>query len=76
VIALEPRNEQNYYKRYRVYLRKNRLREALLDLDSAIEIKPNDENFLVNRGKLNVKLGKCSNAEIDFKNLARFFVLL
>jgi len=73
VISLEPRNEQNYYKRYRVYLRKQRLREALSDLNSALEIKPNDENFLSNRGKLNIKLGRCSNAALDFNDLARLY---
>eukprot|EP01006_Ploeotia_vitrea_P012390 TRINITY_DN32849_c0_g1_i1.p1 TRINITY_DN32849_c0_g1~~TRINITY_DN32849_c0_g1_i1.p1 ORF type:complete len:481 (+),score=6.51 TRINITY_DN32849_c0_g1_i1:88-1530(+) len=69
VIDIEPDNEINYYKRFRVYLRQHKYREALLDLSSAIRIKPTYEAALVQRAKLNMKMGKCSESFTDFNNL-------
>jgi len=66
VIEIEPRNENNFFKRYRVYIRQQKLREALADLNSALEINPKNENILVSRGKLHLKMGKCFDAEKDF----------
>ena len=40
VIAAEPDNHSNYYKRFRVYLRKLKYKEAVADLTSALGIKP------------------------------------
>eukprot|EP01035_Chromulina_nebulosa_P027934 gene27934-36798_t len=62
VIDIEPQNEQNFFKRYRVYIRQQKLKEALADLNSALQINPTNENILVSRGKLHLKLGKCSEA--------------
>ena len=46
VIAIEP-NDSNFYKRFRVYLRQQKLKEALSDLNKALEINPKHENALV-----------------------------
>eukprot|EP01035_Chromulina_nebulosa_P017709 gene17709-23301_t len=70
VIELEPNNESNYYKRFRVYLRQNKLKEALSDLNSAINIKPNFENAIIQRAKIHVKQGKCAEAVNDYTLLA------
>lgn len=72
VIKLEPKNENNFYKRFRVYLRQQKYREALADLNSALSINANDVNVLTQRAKLQMKLGKCKDAESDFAALSRF----
>lgn len=40
MIELEPKNERNFYKRFRVFLSKRRYAEAILDLSRALELKP------------------------------------
>lgn len=72
VIKLEPKNENNFYKRFRVYLRQQKYREALADLNSALTIKANDVNILTQRAKLQMKLGKCKESEADYAVLTRF----
>lgn len=62
VIAIEPDNDSNYYKRYRVYLRQQKLKEALSDLNSALKINPSHESALIQRNKLQLKLGRCNEA--------------
>lgn len=69
VISIDDKNESNFYKRFRVYLRQNKLKEALGDLNKAINIKPNYEAALSQRGKLNLKLGKCNDAILDMNKL-------
>jgi tetratricopeptide (TPR) repeat protein len=69
VIQLEPNNDSNYYKRYRVYIRQQKLKEALSDLTTAIRLNPSNENALVQRGKLYMKLGKCNEAIKDYQLL-------
>lgn len=69
VIQLEPNNDSNYYKRYRVYIRQQKLKEALSDLSTALRLNPANENALVQRGKLHMKLGKCNEAVKDFQLL-------
>lgn len=71
VIKLEPKNENNFYKRFRVYLRQQKYREALADLNSALSINGNDVNILTQKAKLQMKLGKCKDAESDFAVLNR-----
>jgi tetratricopeptide (TPR) repeat protein len=71
VIEQEPSNEQNYYKRFRVYLRLQKFKEALQDLTSAINIKPDYPEALAQRGKLSLRFGKCNEAEKDFQALKR-----
>lgn len=69
VIKQEPGNSANFYKRFRVYLRKLKYKEALSDLTSALSIKPNDETALAQRSKLNLRLGHCQDALSDFDKL-------
>jgi len=69
VIELEPNNDSNYYKRFRVYLRQNKLKEALADLTSALKIKPDNDQVLGQRAKLQIKMGSCDKAEQDFLKL-------
>ena len=71
VIQMEPKNEQNFYKRFRIYLRQNNLKAALADLNSALIIKPDAENVLMHRGKLQLRLGKCAESEIDWERLSQ-----
>jgi DnaJ homolog subfamily C member 3 len=71
VIDMEPKNENNYYKRFRVYLRQNKYKEAWSDLSSALTLKPNKEDALLQRSKLGIKLGKCKEAEIDMLELKK-----
>lgn len=68
VIAIEP-NDSNFYKRFRVYLRQQKLKEALSDLNKALEINPKHENALVQRGKLQIRIGRCAEAVTDYDNL-------
>ena len=65
VIQMEPQNAQNYYKRFRVFLRQNKLKEALNDLNKALQIKPDFDSVLLQRGKLHIRLGRCEEAERD-----------
>lgn len=69
VISLEPNNESNFYKRFRVYLRQNKLKEAISDLSAALTIKPNYEAVLVQRAKLQLKVGRCAESKADFDKL-------
>jgi len=71
VIALEPDNDSNYYKRFRVYLRQQKLKEALSDLNSAISINPQNENALIQRNKLQMRMGKCKDAAVGYDELRR-----
>jgi predicted Zn-dependent protease len=71
VIAVEPGNETNFYKRFRIYLRQNKLKEAISDLSAALAIKPDYEAVLAQRAKLQLKVGRCSDAKNDFDKLRR-----
>ena len=71
VIKLEPNNEQNYYKRFRIYLRQQKLKEALSDLNSALNIKPSYEAVVSQRAKLNLRMGNCHQSEEDFNSLRK-----
>lgn len=66
VIELEPKNENNFYKRFRYYLRQQKYKEALADLTSASTIKPDFEAVLVQRAKLLLRMGRCDDAEQDY----------
>ena len=71
VISLEPKNEQNFYKLFRVHLRQQKFREALQDLTHCLELKPTHKQSLAQRGKLLLRLGRCAEAEIDLKELEK-----
>jgi tetratricopeptide (TPR) repeat protein len=69
VITMEPHNDANYYKRFRIYLRQQKFKEALSDLNSALSHNDKHEQALAQRGKLHMRLGHCTEAEGDFKKL-------
>lgn len=71
VIALEPNNDANFYKRFRVYLRQQKLKEAFADLNYALKLNPKNEGALVQRAKLALRLGKCEESEHDFTAIKR-----
>ena len=68
---MEPNNDANFYKRFRVYLRQQKYKEAINDLTKALEINPANENAVVQRAKLNMKIGKCEEAIVDYDNLRK-----
>lgn len=72
MIDLEPSNDGNFYKRFRVYLRQNKLKEALADLNSALALKPENTAALSQRGKLLLRLGRCQDAETDLLALKKY----
>lgn len=72
VIALEPENEQNHYKLFRVHLRQKKHKEAIHDLNECLKLKPDHVQSLSQRGKLLLKVGRCEEAEMDLKNLATY----
>jgi tetratricopeptide (TPR) repeat protein len=74
VIKLEPDNDSNYYKRFRVFLRQQKLKEALSDLNSAIKLNPKNENALVQRTKLAIRMGRCEEAVHDFEALRKYVI--
>ena len=71
VIHLEPENDSNYYKRFRVFLRQQKLKEALADLNTALRLNPKNENALVQRSKLQLRMGRCDDATRDFESLKK-----
>lgn len=71
VIMLEPSNDANFYKRFRVYLRQQKLKEALADLNTVLKLNPKNEGALVQRAKLNLRLGKCEDSEKDFFDIRK-----
>jgi DnaJ family protein C protein 3 len=69
---MEPKNENNFYKRYRVFMRQQKYKEALADLNSALNINPENIQVLTQRGKLQVRLGRCKEAEQDYDQLQKY----
>ena len=69
VVALEPLQASNYYKRFRVYLRQSKFKEATSDLNKVLEIEPTHESALSQRAKLYLRLGKCLESSQDFATL-------
>lgn len=76
VIMLEPNNDSNFYRRFRVYLRQQKFKEALADLNSALKLNPKNEGALVQRAKLNLRLGRCEESEGDFNSLRRYWSIV
>ena len=75
IIMLEPNNDSNFYRRFRVYLRQNKLKEALSDLVSAFKINNKNEDVLVQKVKLEMRLGRCAEADVDLDLLKRYYIM-
>mmetsp|Transcript_17213 Transcript_17213/g.25751 ORF Transcript_17213/g.25751 Transcript_17213/m.25751 type:complete len:498 (-) Transcript_17213:146-1639(-) len=71
VIEVEPENEQNHYKRFRVHLRLQKYKEAIHDLNAALKLKPTYEQALSQRAKLLRRVGRCAESEKDFAALEK-----
>ena len=71
VISMEPFNDGNFFKRFRVYLRQSKLKEALSDLNSALQLKPENEAALAQKGKLEMRMGRCADAVANMQKLQR-----
>ncbi|CAM9479466.1 unnamed protein product [Chrysoparadoxa australica] len=69
VIELEPRNERNYLKRFRIHYQKHQYSEATSDLDAALAIKPKYKQALAQRAKLFRVTGQCSRSLEDYEAL-------
>eukprot|EP00903_Cladosiphon_okamuranus_P006463 g6323.t1 len=69
VIELEPKNERNFYKRFRVFLSKRKYAEAIKDLSRALELKPKYKQALAQRAKLLRMMGQCEEAAKDYAAL-------
>ena len=61
-IDMEPDNHENYYKRYRAWLRLKKDDKALRDLTKAVKVNPNFQRGHLHRGKMLRKKGKCEEA--------------
>jgi tetratricopeptide (TPR) repeat protein len=71
VIQMEPGNENNFYKRFRVFLRQKKYKEAISDLTTILTLNPANENALAQRAKLQIKFGKCTEAAQDLEKLKK-----
>ncbi|CAM9913177.1 unnamed protein product, partial [Pylaiella littoralis] len=69
VIELEPNNERNFYKRFRVFLSKRKYAEAIQDLSRALELKPKYKQALAQRAKLLRMMGQCEASVKDYAAL-------
>lgn len=69
LIELEPKNERNFYKRFRAYLSERKYSHALTDLSSSLDVNPKYKQGMLQRGKLLMMLGQCAEASQDFQNL-------
>eukprot|EP00753_Platysulcus_tardus_P000680 PLAT10638.1.p1 GENE.PLAT10638.1~~PLAT10638.1.p1 ORF type:complete len:483 (-),score=281.15 PLAT10638.1:541-1989(-) len=68
-IHVEPNNERNYYKRFRVNLRRRRYKHALSDLNAALKLNGKFVNAYLQRGKLRLLDGDCTGALSDLKQV-------
>ena len=61
-IKAEPKNEKNYYKRFRVYLRKKQYGKALRDIEKSVEVNGDFMQGRVQRGRVLQTVGRCGDA--------------
>ncbi|CAI5746415.1 unnamed protein product [Peronospora destructor] len=73
LIELEPKNERNFYKRFRAYLSERKYSHALSDLSSSLDVNPKYKQGMLQRGKLLMMLGQCAEASQDFQNLVELY---
>ncbi|TMW59649.1 hypothetical protein Poli38472_004718 [Pythium oligandrum] len=73
LIELEPKNERNYYKRYRAYLSERKYAHALEDLNASLDVNPKYKQGLLQRGKLHMMIGNCADAAKDFERAIEYY---
>ncbi|KAF4034265.1 DnaJ domain [Phytophthora infestans] len=73
LIELEPRNERNFYKRFRAYLSERKYSHALSDLSSSLDVNPKYKQGRLQRGKLLMMLGQCAEASQDFQTVVELY---
>lgn len=56
-IQSDKTNFDSYFERLQSYLALNKLNEALLDIDSALKLKPNRDDLYINKGIVFIKMG-------------------
>ena len=69
VIKLEPKNERNYYKRYRASLRGKLYSEALVDLRKAVGINAKFKAGWEHKAKMELMVGLCDDAVASYTAL-------
>lgn len=65
----DPTNYLTYFKRSTVYLALGIAKNALSDLDRALELKPDFTAARISRGNVQLKLGHYDTAQLDFYNV-------
>ncbi|KAG7378916.1 hypothetical protein PHYPSEUDO_009313 [Phytophthora pseudosyringae] len=73
LIEMEPKNERNFYKRFRAYLSERKYSHALSDLSSSLDVNPKYKQGMLQRGKLLMMLGQCVEASQDFQSLVELY---
>ncbi|KAG1691778.1 hypothetical protein DVH05_026152 [Phytophthora capsici] len=73
LIEMEPKNERNFYKRFRAYLSERKYSHALSDLSSSLDVNPKYKQGMLQRGKLLMMLGQCAEATQDFQNFVELY---
>ncbi|RLN52835.1 hypothetical protein BBJ29_004048 [Phytophthora kernoviae] len=73
LIELEPKNERNFYKRFRAYLSERKYSHALSDLSLSLDVNPRYKQGILQRGKLLMMLGQCAEASADFQSFVEFY---
>jgi tetratricopeptide (TPR) repeat protein len=63
-VGLEPENAINHFKLFRVHQRMRRYAEALKNLTRALELKPDSDDYRLQKVKLLKSLGQCEEALI------------
>jgi tetratricopeptide (TPR) repeat protein len=63
--ALEPDNAINHYKLFRVQQRMRKYAEALNSISKSAELKPQSQEYLVQKLKLLKSLGQCAQAHAE-----------
>lgn len=65
----DPNNYLTYYKRGTVYLALGKAKQALLDLDKVLELKPDFTSARLQRGNVLLKQAQFDLAEADFRDV-------
>lgn len=65
-IQSDKTNFDSYFERLQSYLALGRLNEALLDIDSALKLKPNRDDLFVNKGIAYINMGNKIEARKAF----------